>query len=66
MSKKIDVTFLKEKTDQECRELAMHYYKRARKAEAELVLALEEARAYEDLYFKLRESIEQLCKESQL
>lgn len=36
MSKKIDVSFLKEKTDREYRELAMHYYKRARKAESEL------------------------------
>lgn len=35
--------FLKEKTDAECRELAAHYYRRARKAEAELAAAKIEA-----------------------
>jgi len=66
MSKKIDTKFFKEKTDEECRELAIHYYKRARKAEAELKLATEEAQAYEELYFKLRESIEELCQKAYL
>lgn len=32
---KIRIDFLKEKTDAECRELAGHYYRRARRAEKE-------------------------------
>lgn len=32
---KIRIAFLKEKTDTECRELAGHYYRRARRAEKE-------------------------------
>src|SRR5690554_7787670 len=32
---KISIAFLKEKTDAECRELAGHYYRRARRAEKE-------------------------------
>lgn len=32
---KINIAFLKEKTDTECRELAGHYYRRARRAEKE-------------------------------
>lgn len=36
MTKRYCVDHLKEKTDAECRELAKHYYRRARTAEAQL------------------------------
>ena len=46
---KIRIAFLKEKTDAECRELAGHYYRRARRAEKERD--------------QLRAEVEALCKD---
>lgn len=64
MSNKIDVTFLKDKTDAECRELTIHYYRRARKAEEEVAKQKEETsyyyRRYNDLSCKVADLLDSL------
>lgn len=51
---KIRIDFLKEKTDTECRELAGHYYRRARRAEKERDQLREQVEALQAECEKLR------------
>ena len=57
--------FLKDKTDEQCRQLAAHYYIRARKSEKDLALANAEVsrlranlQAFRGMAYDLIESIE--------